>query len=86
MNFYDPGLPWIMVQKLTKEIIIIQEAIKAYIDDKPDGYWLKLYHFGPDIDIVVFNPLQAQEIQESAQFKLLIGFDNLKAKINKLDN
>jgi predicted DNA-binding protein len=84
VSFYGPGLPWIIVQKLTKGII--QEAIKAYIDDKADGYWLKLYHFAPDIDIAVFNQLQAQEIEESAQFKLLIGLDDLKAKINKLDN
>ena len=33
VNFYGPGLPCIIVQKLTKEII--QEAIKAYIDDMP---------------------------------------------------
>jgi len=70
--------------KLTKQII--QEAIKAYIDDKPEGYWLKLYHFAPDIDIAVLNQIQAQEIKESAQFNLLIGLDDLKAKINKLDN
>ena len=36
---------------------IIQEAIKAYIDDKPEGYWLKLYHFATNIDITVFNQL-----------------------------
>ena len=83
VNFYGPGLPWIIVQKLTKEII--QEAIKAYIDDKPEGYWLKLYHFALDIDIAVLNQIQAQEIEESAQFNLLIGLDDLKAKINKLD-
>lgn len=65
---------------------IIQEAIKAYINDKPEGYWLKLYHFTPDIDIAIFNQLQTQEIEESAQFKLLIGLDDLKAKINKLEN
>jgi predicted DNA-binding protein len=84
VNFYGPGLPWIIVQKLTKGII--QEAIEAYIDDKADAYWLKLYHFAPDIDIAIFNQLQAQEIAEFAQFKLLIGLDDLKAKINKLDN
>lgn len=84
VNFYGPGLPWVIVQKLTKGII--QEAIEAYIDDKADGYWLKLYHFAPNIDISIFNQLQAQEIAESAQFKLLIGLDDLKAKINKLDN
>jgi hypothetical protein len=84
VNFYGPGLPWIIVQKLTKEII--QEAIKAYINAKPEGYWLKLYHFGTDIDIAVFNQLQAQEIKESAQLNLSIGLDDLKDKINKLDN
>jgi predicted DNA-binding protein len=84
VNFYGPGLPWIIVQKLTKGII--QEAIEAYIDDKADGYWLKLYHFAPDIDIAIFNQLQAQKIAKFAQFKLLIGLDDLKAKINKLDN
>ena len=72
------------VQKLTKEII--QEAIKAYIDDKPDAYWLKLYHFATDIDIAVFNQMQAQQIEKSAQFNLVIGLDTLKDKINKLDN
>ena len=84
VNFYGPGLPWIIVQKLTKEII--QEAIKAYIEDKPEGYWLKLFHFATDIDITVFNQIQAQQIKESAQFNLLIGWDNLKEKIKKLDN
>ena len=84
VNFYGPGLPWIIVRKLTKEII--QEAIKAYIDDKPEGYWLKLYYFATDIDISVFNQLQDQEIKESVQFNLLIGLDDLKDKINKLDN
>ena len=83
VNFYGPGLPWIIVQKLTKEII--QEAIKAYIDDKPEGYWLKLYYFAADIDIAVFDQLQAQEIKESAELKLLLGLDDLKAEINKLD-
>jgi len=59
VNFYGLGLPWIIVQKLTKEII--QEAIKAYMNDQPEGYWLKLYHFATDIDIAVFNQLQAQK-------------------------
>jgi hypothetical protein len=83
-NFYGPGLPWVIVQKLTKEII--QEAIEAYMDDKADGYWLKLYHFATDIDMAVFNQLQVEEIAESAQFDLLIGLDDLKDKINKLDD
>ena len=69
VNFYGPGLPWIIVQKLTKETI--QEAIKAYIDDKPESYWLKLYHFAPDIDVAVFDQLQAQESEESPNLTYL---------------
>ena len=61
-KFYGPGLPWIIVQKLTKEII--EEAIKAYINDMPEGYWLKLYYFATEIDIAVFNRLQAREMEE----------------------
>jgi hypothetical protein len=83
VNFYGPGLPWIIVQKLTKEII--HEAIKAYMSDQPDGYWLKLYYFATDIDISVFDKLQAREIKESVEFDLLIGLDDLKVEINKLE-
>ena len=84
INFYGSGLPWVMVRKLTKEII--QEAIKAYMDDKPEGYWLKLYHFATNIDITVFNQIQAQKIKEFTKFNLLIDLDDLKDRINKLDN
>jgi len=83
VNFYGPGLPWIIVQKLTKEII--HEAIEAYMSDQPDGYWLKLHYFATDIDISVFDKLQAREIKESIEFDLLIGLDDLKVEINKLE-
>lgn len=82
-NFYGPGIPWIIVQKLTKEIIT--EAIEAYAEED-DAYWLKYYHFATEIDIAVFNQLQARQIKESEQFKLLDSLDDLRAKINKLDN
>ena len=36
--------------------------------------------------IAVFAQLQTQEIEESIQFDLLISLDDLKDKINKLDN
>jgi hypothetical protein len=41
MNYSEPGCPFIIVKKLTKEII--SEAIEAYASD--EAYWLKLYHF-----------------------------------------
>ena len=83
VNFWEPGLPWVIVQKLTKEII--HEAIQAYKDARPNGYWLKLYYFATDIDITVFDQLQAQEIKRADKLELQVGLDDLKAKINKLE-
>ena len=59
MNYFEPGYPFIIVKKLTKEII--SEAIEAYASD--EAYWLKLYHFAGKIDTAVFNQLQAKHIE-----------------------
>lgn len=55
-NFSEPGDPFIIVRKLTKEII--EEAVKAYAEN--DAYWLKFYHFAGEVDTAVFNRLQAE--------------------------
>nr|YP_010472372.1 hypothetical protein N4L43_pgp137 [Pleurosigma intermedium]UVG41983.1 hypothetical protein [Pleurosigma intermedium] len=81
-NFFEPGPAWIIVQKLTTEII--QEAVEAYMKDRPDGYWLKLSYFGNDIDISVFDQLQAEEVKESKKYEIIRGLDELKNKIDKL--
>lgn len=81
VNFYGPGLPWIIVQKLTTEII--HEAVEAYMNDRPDSYWLKLYHFATDIDITVFDQLQAEEVEQSNKYNIIRGLDELKNKIDK---
>ena len=60
MNYSEPGYPFIIVKKLTKDIIY--EAIQAYALD--EAYWLKLYHFAGDIDTTVFNKLKAEHIKE----------------------
>ena len=52
-NFSEPGDPFIIVRKLTKEIIT--EAIEAYASD--DAYWLKFYHFAGEVNTAVFNRL-----------------------------
>ena len=59
MEFFEPGHPFILVHKLTKQIIT--KAIKAYASD--DAYWLKLYHFAGKIDTAVFNKLQAEHTE-----------------------
>jgi hypothetical protein len=59
MNFSEPGDPFIIVRKLTKEIS--EEAVKAYAEN--DAYWLKFHHFGGEVNMAVFNKLQAEHIQ-----------------------
>ena len=58
-NFLEPGDPFIIVRKLTKEII--EEAVKAYAEN--DAYWLKFYHFAGEVDTAVFNRLQAEHTE-----------------------
>ena len=58
VNYFEPGHPFIIVKKLTKEIIY--EAIEAYASD--EAYWLKLYHFAGNVDTAVFNQLQAEHM------------------------
>lgn len=83
VNCQGPGLPWIIVKELTVETI--HEAIQAYMEAKPNGYWLKLHHFATDINNSVFDELQTKETMESAQFNLLIGLEDLKSEITKLE-
>jgi predicted nucleotidyltransferase len=59
INYFEPGYPFIIVKKLTKEIIT--EAIEAYASD--DAYWLKLYHFAGKINETIFNKLQAEHME-----------------------
>ena len=59
MNYFEPGHPFIIVKKLTKEIIT--ETIEAYGSD--DAYWLKLYNFAGKIDTAIFNQLQVEHMQ-----------------------
>jgi len=81
VKFYGPGLPWIIVKELTVETI--HEAIQGYMDDCPNGYWLKLYYFWNDLDTTIFDPLDPLEIDESTQLNLFIKLDQLKTELNK---
>ena len=54
------GCPFVIVRKLTKEII--EKAIKAYAEDH--AYWLKLYHFSGDFDISTLNKLRDEHMKE----------------------
>ena len=56
-NFITLEGPKIIVKKLRKEIVT--EAIQAYAKD--EGYYLKLYQFGEEIDISIFNKLAEEK-------------------------
>lgn len=57
----------IVVKKLTEEIVT--EAIKAYAKD--EGYWLKLWQFGDNLDISVLNKRDAEFQEEWEEWNLL---------------
>jgi hypothetical protein len=59
-NYLRAGHPFILVKKLTQDII--EETIKAYAEES-DGYWLKSYHFAGEIDKTVFDKLQVEHIE-----------------------
>lgn len=80
-NFFNPSDLVIVVRKLTPEIIT--EALKAYAED--NGFWLKLHHFAIDIDISVFDELQAKHVKELIECNLLSGLEDLENEINKFD-
>jgi len=80
-NFIRPGIPMIIVKKLTKEIVM--EAIQAYGED--NEYWLKLYHFADSIDIYILNKLEAEYRKERKKFAILRDLEELQDDINKLE-
>jgi hypothetical protein len=54
-DFVPPGYPYIIVSKLTDNII--RAAIQEFIDRKEDSYWLKLYHITATLKIEDINEI-----------------------------
>lgn len=80
-NFSNPNELSIVVRKLTQEIIT--ETLEAY--SKDNAFWLKLYAFASEIDLSVFDELQAKHIKKSIEFNMLDGLGDLEQEINKSD-
>lgn len=80
-NFIKPGTPVIVVKELTKKIV--NEAIEAYAED--NAYWLKLCQFGDELDVSVFDELEAKHVNESITCNVLCGLEDLENEINKFD-
>ena len=69
MNYFEPGYPFIIVKKLTKDII--EETIKAYAENN-DGYWLKLYHITATLEIEDINEILFRKKQENIELEAKI--------------
>lgn len=66
MDFLEPGCPFIIVRKLTMEVI--EKAIHAHTQD--NAYWLKLHHFSESIKSDMFNKLQEDEDKADDSFDI----------------
>ena len=61
-DFVPTGYPYIIVSKLTDEVI--RAAIQQFIDEKEDLYWLKLYHIIATLNIEDINEILDRKEQE----------------------
>ena len=64
-DFLIPAFPYIIVSKLTDEII--RDAIQAYIDTDDDAYWLKLYHIPATLEIEDINEMLYRKKQQNLE-------------------
>ena len=64
-EFVPPGYPYIIVSKLTDEII--KAAIQEFIDAKEDLYWLKLYHMAATLNIEEINKILDRKEKEDTE-------------------
>ena len=64
-NFVPPGYPYIIVSKLTDDII--RAAIQEFIDAKEDSYWLKLYHITATLNIEDINEILYRKEKENTE-------------------
>lgn len=62
-NFISPDYPYIIVSKLTDEII--RNAIQEFVDMEEDSYWLKLYLATPLFKIEELNEVLDRNAKEN---------------------
>ena len=66
-DFVPPGYPYIIVSKLTDDII--RAAIQGFIDAEEDSYWLKLYHTTGTLEIEDINKILDRKEKENTELE-----------------
>jgi len=69
-HFLGPNYPYIIVSKLTDEII--KEALQAFVNEEEDSFWLKVYHITPRLNIEDINELLDRKKQEKIELDAII--------------
>ena len=64
-DFLSPGYPYIIVSKLTDDII--KASLQSFINTKNDSYWLKLYHITATLKIEDINEILDRKKQENIE-------------------
>ena len=73
-NFVPPSYPYIIVSKLTDDII--RAAIQEFIDTKENSYWLKLYHMTATLKIEDINEILYRKEKENTELEAEIVSSN----------
>ena len=66
-DFVPPSYPYIIVSKLTDDII--RAAIQEFIDTKENSYWLKLYHMTATLKIEDINEILDRKEKENTELE-----------------
>ena len=82
-SFLPPYVPYIIVSKLTDEII--HAAIQSFIDTEDDSYWLKLYHTAATLQIEDLNEILYRKKQEEIELEAKIEKELEEEDKRKLD-
>jgi hypothetical protein len=64
-DFLPPDYPYIIVSKLTDDII--EASIKSFVNTRDDSYWLKLYHITTTLQTEDVNDILHQKKQETIE-------------------
>ena len=73
-DFLPPGYPYIIVSKLTDDII--KAALQSFIDTEDDSYWLKLYHITATLKIEDLNEILYRKEQENIDLEAKIDAES----------
>ena len=62
LSFLPPMAPFIIIQKFTEEIV--DQAVRAFVEEQDDAYWLKVYSLASQFTIDELNGVIERKTKE----------------------